>query len=275
MNNFKQEINEPHIITDEQISYFREKGFIKLKNILSKEALEYFGNIISKKVVELNKMHLPIKERTTYQKAFLQVFNLWKKDKVVNEFVRSKKLAKIAADLLQVNGVRLYHDQALYKEPGGGITPWHADQFYWPLDSDKTVTVWIPLQYTSLEMGPLAFSENSHNFTFGRDLEISDESEVKLKEALDKENFTHFMEPYEIGEVSYHYGWTFHHAGANNTDKVRRVMTIIYMDENIKLKKPINSYQQNDWEKWCKGAKIGEVIDTPDNSVLFKRDVQS
>ena len=205
----------------------------------------------------------------TYQKAFLQIFNLWRENEIVNEFVRSKRLAKIALDLLGTSGVRLYHDQALYKEPGGGITPWHADQFYWPLDSDKTVTVWMPLQRTPFEMGPLAFSVKSHNFSFGRDLEISDESEVALKEALEKENFDHFVEPFDIGEVSYHYGWTFHHAGANNSDKVRAVMTIIYMDENIRLKEPTNKYQNNDREKWCPGVKVGSIVDSSINPVLY------
>lgn len=42
--------------------------------------------------------------------------------------------------------MRLYHDQALNKEPGGGYTPWHCDQYYWPVQSDKIVTAWVPLQ---------------------------------------------------------------------------------------------------------------------------------
>lgn len=31
------------------------------------------------------------------------------------------------------------------------------------------------------------------------------------------------------GDVSFHSGWTFHQAGANNTDKPREVFTIIFM----------------------------------------------
>lgn len=50
---------------------------------------------------------------------------------------------------LQVKGVRVYHDQALNKEPHGGYTPWHCDGFYWPVQSDKIVTAWIPLQVGS------------------------------------------------------------------------------------------------------------------------------
>lgn len=270
MDNLKLHINEPYEITEEHIRFFRENGFIKLKNVLTEEAIEYYGKIISQKVVELNRMHLPMEERTTYQKAFLQIFNLWRENEIVNEFVRSKRLAKIASDLLETSGVRLYHDQALYKEPGGGITPWHADQFYWPLSSDKTVTVWIPLQKTPHEMGPLAFSVKSHNFSFGRNMEISDESEAALKAALEKENFNHFVEPFDIGEVTYHYGWTFHHAGANNSGKVRAAMTMIYMDENIRLTKPTNKYQQADWDTWCPGVKVGEVVASPLNPVLYR-----
>ncbi len=51
-----------------------------------------------------------------------------------------------ASHLMQVEGVRVYADQALYKEPHGGYTPWHCDAFYWPLASDKALTAWIPLQ---------------------------------------------------------------------------------------------------------------------------------
>ena len=63
--------------------------------------------------------------------------------------------------LLEVAGVRLYHDQALFKEAGGGHTPWHADQFYWPLATDRTVTAWVPLVDVPMEMGPLAFATGS------------------------------------------------------------------------------------------------------------------
>jgi len=269
LSDFKLQIDEPLELNDEQIHFFRENGFIKLKEVLSKETIEYYGNIISQKVVQFNRMNLPMDERTTYQKAFLQIFNLWRENEIVNEFVKSKRLAKIASDLLGTSGVRLYHDQALYKEPSGGITPWHADQFYWPLDSNKTVTIWIPLQNTPLNMGPLAFSAKSHNFSFGRDLEISDESEAALKKALTKEKFDQIVEPFDIGEVSFHYGWTFHHAGANNTEKVRAVMTIIYMDENIKLKEPTNKHQLADKEKWCPGVSSGNIIDSPINPVLY------
>ena len=55
------------------------------------------------------------------------------------------RFAEVAARLLGVEGVRLYHDQGLFKEPGGGPTPWHQDGYYWPLDTERTITLWMPL----------------------------------------------------------------------------------------------------------------------------------
>ena len=183
----------------------------------------------------------------------------------------SKRIAKIAADLMQTRGVRIYHDQALFKEGGGGITPWHADQYYWPLQTDKTITAWIPLQATPFEMGPLEFSAGSQQVVEGRDLEIGDESEVAMQQRLRVTDFKHVIEPFDAGEISFHSGWVFHRAGANTTNQMRKVMTIIYMDKDMLLKQPENKNQVNDWNTWCPGAAIGEIINTPLNPVVFSR----
>ncbi len=172
---------------------------------------------------------------------------------------------------MQVNGVRLYHDQALFKEAGGGITPWHADQHYWPLSSDKAVTAWIPLQRTPIEMGPLEFSAGSQNIVLGRELSISDESESVIRQNLKVNHFPHVIEPFDIGEVSFHSGWIFHRAGANTSNQIRKVMTIIYMDKNMILKEPDNTGQLNDWKTWCPNAQIGEIINTPLNPIVYTK----
>jgi ectoine hydroxylase-related dioxygenase (phytanoyl-CoA dioxygenase family) len=219
----------------------------------------------------MNKEDRALEERSTYGKAFLQLFNLWREHALVKELVFSKRIAQIASDLMEVNGVRLYHDQALFKEGGGGITPWHADQYYWPLATDKTVTAWIPLQATPLEMGPLEFSAGSHAIVEGRELEIGDESEALIQKKLRVTDFEHVIEPFDVGEISFHSGWIFHRAGANSTQDMRKVMTIIYMDKDMLLKAPENANQENDWHTWCPGATIGDVIDTPLNPVLYSK----
>jgi len=263
------DLDSPYALTGDQVRFYRENGFIKLKGVFTAEALARYGREITRKVHELNTLHLPMEQRTTYQKAFLQVMNLWRESEVVKEFVFGKRLARLAAELMGTTGVRLYHDQALYKEGKGGFTPWHADQYYWPLASTHSVTAWVPLQATPMEMGPVAFAPRSHTFDLGRDLEISDQSESVIEKKLMAASLGQAEEPFDLGEVSFHSGWTFHRAGRNLTARPREVMTVIYMDEEMRLAAPRNENQQADWDGWCPGAKIGELIRSPINPVLW------
>jgi hypothetical protein len=132
-NTLKSQLDEPYAIDDTAIEFYRRYGYIKLKQVLSPEVLTHYGEQITHMVKQLNTQSKPMEQRSTYERAFLQIMNIWTKDETVREFAFSKRLAGIAARLMGVDGVRMYHDQALYKEPSGGFTPWHADQFYWPL----------------------------------------------------------------------------------------------------------------------------------------------
>jgi ectoine hydroxylase-related dioxygenase (phytanoyl-CoA dioxygenase family) len=265
------ELDTAYELDPAAIERFDEQGFAKLPNVLGPDTIAAYEPEITSKVIELNTQHLPLDERDTYGKAFLQVVNLWRHSDVVREFVFARRLARIAAELLGVDGVRLYHDQALYKESGGGITPWHADQYYWPLATDRCVTVWVPLQATPDEMGPLSFAAGSHRFAYARDLEISDESEARISEVVTEQGFPTMSTPYDLGEVSYHLGWTFHRASPNQTSVPRRAMTIIYLDADITVAEPVNDSQRNDLATWMPGTAVGETPTSPLNPVLYRR----
>lgn len=274
MKNPDRIIEEPYQITQEHIDYYQKNGFIKLKQVLDQETLDYFNAEITKVVHEKNPLlKKPMEERTTFEKAFIQIGNLFKTNKTIKKLVLSKRLGKIAADLMKVDGVRLYHDQALYKEPSksGNITPWHADQFYWPLDTVNTTTAWIPLQKTTENMGPLAFSVGSQNYDFGRNLEISDESEVRIQKALADANLELVDSGFDAGEISFHGGWTFHRASANVSDEVRAVMTIIYMEDGIKVSEFRNEAHPKDRDAFLPDLEPGDIAQTELNPLIYKR----
>lgn len=264
-------LNTPHALPEATVAGFRERGYAKLSQVLPAAVIDEFGPEITRLTLALNTQNVPLEERSTYDRAFLQVMNLWQESESVRRFVFAERLARIAAELLEVDGVRLYHDQSLYKEPSGGITPAHADQYYWPLASDRTVTAWIPLQAVPAAMGPLAFFAGSHRTDFGRSLPISDESEAQITAAMEAQGFPLDDTPFELGDVSFHGGWTFHRAGANRSQHPRSVMTIIYMDAEMQLAEPQNHMQAADRDQWCPGAIVGDVIDTPLNPVLWRR----
>ncbi|MEM6757603.1 MAG: phytanoyl-CoA dioxygenase family protein [Planctomycetota bacterium] len=259
-----------YALNDAQIEQFRADGFIKLKNVLSPEEIDAFAPIIT----ELTFEHDPNKgialdDKSTYDRAFIQVSNMWEMDERARAFAFSERMARIATELLGVTGVRMWHDQALYKEPGGGFTPWHVDQYYWPMATMQSVTAWIPLQETPMDMGPLAFGKASHLLPAGREIAISDESEAKIAAHVEKHGVEHVYEPFDLGEVSFHYGFTLHRAGPNTTDSPRKVFTVIYMDEDQRLIAPRNANHQQDWDHWTPGSVPGEVMDSPKNPVLY------
>jgi ectoine hydroxylase-related dioxygenase (phytanoyl-CoA dioxygenase family) len=262
------DIDSPYPLSAAQAAYYAEKGYVKLKRVLEPRVIGKYREEITRKVDELSNERLPLEQRNTYGKAFLQIMNLWTQDAVIREFVFGKRLARMAADLMGCEGVRLYHDQALYKEPHGGLTPWHADQYYWPFATTRTVTAWIPLVPVPAEMGPLAFCPGSHRFDFGRDLEIGDDSEETLKEKLVR--FGCDEAPFELGDVSFHSGWTFHRAGPNQSGQMREVFTIIYIDRDTHLAAPRNKNQIDDWNAWCPGVKIGEIVNSRLNPVVYE-----
>ena len=239
-NAIREFLNSPYTLSADQIDFYQKNRFIKLKEVLNQESITFFNKVIADQVALMNQEQTALADRSTYGKAFLQLFNLWLENPLIKELVFSKRIAQIATALMETDGVRLYHDQALFKESGGGITPWHADQYYWPLETDKTITAWIPLQETPLPMGPLEFSAGSHVIVEGRELEIGDKSEELIDKKLRVTDFKHVVEAFDLGEISFHSGWVFHRAGANTTDEMRKVMTIIYMDKDMVLKNPKN-----------------------------------
>ena len=267
---FAAELDSPYPVSADAIAGFRRDGFVKLDRVLSPGLLAHFEKVVTGQVRALSKETRPLEARTTYGKAFLQVMNLWTHSDEVRRLVFSRRLARIAAELMGVGGVRIYHDQALYKEPGGGLTPMHVDQYYWPLSGDEICTAWIPLQETPMELGPLSFRAGSQRFRHGRDLPISDRSEADLQEAFKVSSHPLVDEPFALGEVSVHYGWTFHRAGPNRSDRPRAVMTAIYMDKDMRVAAPANKNQEVDLATWLPGLRPGDVAASPLNPVVYE-----
>lgn len=69
--------------------------------------------------------------------------------------------------------------------------------------------------------------------------------------------------------MSFHAGWTFHRAAANSTERPREVMTVIYMDENIRLSPAKNKNHLMDMDRWMPGLKAGDVLSSPLNPVVY------
>jgi len=108
------ELDAPYELTDADVRFYREYGYVKLRKVLAADVLGRYRDEISSKVLELTLNRLPLDQRSLYDRAFLQVTNLWTKSVLVEDFVIGKRVARIAAVLMGCLGVLRYHDQALY-----------------------------------------------------------------------------------------------------------------------------------------------------------------
>lgn len=265
-----KELDEKFHVASLDQEYFIQNGHVLLRNVMSGESAVTFRHILEHAVQRLNTENRALQDRDTYGKAFLQIMNIWRSDSEVAKFVLAKRFAHIAAQLLGVEQVRLYHDQALFKEPGGGPTPWHQDQYYWPIDSPKTVTMWMPLVEVTDGMGMLTFASQSHVNGRVFNTEISDESEHLYAQYVRENNYPISRPEYmEAGDATWHYGYTIHNAPGNESDRMRAVMTIIYMADGAKVIEPQNSSQMKDLKTWMPGMNPGDVIDSELNPILL------
>lgn len=263
------DLSSDYQISDSQIAEFRANGHVLLRGVCSPEEIAAYRPVITAAVDRFNQDHRPLEERDTYARAFLQIENIWARDEEVKRFSTARRFAKIAADLMGVDGVRLYHDQALYKEAHGGHTPWHQDQYYWPLNTSNTITMWMPMVDVPIEMGALTFASGSHKDGAQVAVKISDESEDYFSRLVREKGYPVAQEPLHVGDCTFHYGWTLHNAPGNNTDRCREVMTIIYFADGARAIQPDNPNRELDLAGWLPGVKPGELAVSKLNPLLY------
>src|SRR3712207_2109409 len=155
-------LDDAYTLTPQQIAYYRENGHVCLPAVCSSEEVAQFEPVITGASQRFSLEKRPLEERDTFGKAFTLVAGLWNRDEGVARYTLAKRFARIAAELMGVDSVRLYHDVSINKEAGGGYTPWHQDAYYWPMDTPHTITMWMPLVDITHDMGGLNFAGGSH-----------------------------------------------------------------------------------------------------------------
>ena len=259
-NRLLPSLDSPYPLADETIESYQKNGWTLVRGLASPEEVAAYREPITDLTNEHAKNYKPMGERDTYGKAFIQHMNLWLVDEDVRKFTLAKRFAGVAAKLMGVERVRVYHDQALYKEPQGGLTPWHQDQQYWPLDGVKCVTLWMPLVDATQEMGTLNFASGSQSLGYLGPLNISDDSDVELENRIKDGSFEVVSAgDMKAGDATFHNGWCIHGAPGNaSTTTTREVMTIIYFEDGAVISHPDSPQRENDLATWFPGLRPGD-----------------
>ncbi|HEY3237327.1 MAG TPA: phytanoyl-CoA dioxygenase family protein [Polyangiaceae bacterium] len=268
-----QSLDEPYALDPSSIAQYRRDGHVLLRGLASRSEAACYRPVIGEAVRRFNHEQRPLGERDTYGKAFLQTGNLWTRDAAVEKFVKSRRFAQVAAELMGVSGVRVYHDQALYKEAGGGFTPWHQDQYYWPFEGDGCITLWMPLIDLDAQTGIMQFATGSHRGGFAGHLPIGDHSEQTLAEHVENRGYPiGGAELMSAGDATFHSGWTLHRASPNLSSQMREVMTIIYFTDGMRASHPDNEARWSDLRACLPGVEPGELAVSPMNPLVYTRE---
>ena len=258
----RNQLGESYQLSVEQMQSFRHDGFIRLKNVLMPGALSL-----------LRTQMCDVFKQTGAQLGglFGSLEMMWETNQIIRNFVFSERLARLAAELLGVASVRLYHDNGLSKQPGCGRTPWHYDAHHFPIATEDVCTVWIPLQATPSSMGPLGFAKGIELVKLVQDIPFNkfDSSyDRQIIERFRDHNVQVYEAPFELGEISFHHNLNFHTAGPNRTTTPRMVLATTYFADGAKVIEAPHMVN-GDWRRFMPGIEPGEMIDTPVNPVLY------
>ena len=251
-------------IPNTKIDYYNENGFVKIENVVTPDFIPEIRKIIQSSVlVRKGKDERELKDKSQYEQSFLQCGFLCWDYPAVKEFVFAKRFAGIVKDLLKADHVRLWHDQALFKEPGGRITDAHQDCSYWPINEPHfTITMWLALVDVPVEKGCLYFYPHTNDPKLREYVDIfKNPHQPKSLKQSDK-----IFVPLKAGDATFHSGLTFHGACQNQTDQMREAMTIIYLKDGTTFDE---SDERNKTHTSCVGLANGEIINTKFTPVLI------
>ncbi|MCM3748706.1 phytanoyl-CoA dioxygenase family protein [Paenibacillus pasadenensis] len=225
-------------VTEEQINFYRENGFVKLENMLTGEELEQLREYLEEAMQEEGSRSVKTDQKDgTYYRVLNQKVNTWRDHGGMAKFSFHEKFAKAALELTGSNEIRFFHDHGLWKMPGDSKpTPWHQDTPYWPVNEPEKgmLSIWIALDDVDEKNGCMAFVPKSHRI--GKLNPIDLVNPQNIFDALEDgklEDSKPVIVPLKAGSCTFHNGLTFHYAHANSTDRPRRALAIIYMPDGI------------------------------------------
>ena len=249
------------------IEAFRRDGFVVVPDLLTGAELHELGLAVDDGVA-LRSRHdtRELADKSRYEQSFIQCQNLWEDCPGVRPLTFHPAVTSTAARLLGVDAIRLWHDQALYKEAGGRATDPHQDQPYWPIAESDTITAWIPLEGSTLENGAMGYLPGSHQLGIRQFVNIffGEPEDILASDAL-RETDPVFVEV-PAGSVAFHHGLTFHLARPNLTDRIRRVHTAIYFRDGC-----VRGSEFRHPAVDRGGIKVGEVIDSDVTPIAWPR----
>jgi hypothetical protein len=220
-------------VSDEQVEFFREQGYLVLERITTDEEIEYlrgvFEEIFSNCTGGLPGGYYDIASPSDSDDPCLPQSLFPEANRPeLGETIYVRNAQRVASRLLGVPEHELGHWGHMLSKPPGrdNLTPWHQDEAYWEPDRTyNAVGAWMPLDDADIDNGCLWFLPGSHKGEVRRHRHVNNDPDVNLLELAEGEvldTSTAVPIPLRAGGVSFHHPRMFHHARPNTTNRLRR-----------------------------------------------------
>ncbi len=256
-------------ITPDQIQQYRNQGYLLYPGLLDSEEMAKLKSAVLETVAQMGKkkaagLDWEAGDSSYYDKVFTQRLNLWKLNETVKSFMLSPKLGKLLCQLEGVEGFRVWHDQALIKEPFGNPTGWHLDNPYWSFHSRHSISIWIALEDATPFNGCMYFAPGSQKLANFDNISIGEDLGGLFKVYPKMGEIDTVPVPMKAGDCSFHNGLTAHGAGANMTRGRRVAMTSGYMPEGSTFNGTKNILP----EPYFSSLKVGDILENDDQNPI-------
>ncbi|MEM7131991.1 MAG: phytanoyl-CoA dioxygenase family protein [Chloroflexota bacterium] len=223
-------------ISESKLDFYHENGYVVIEGLLDEADLGLWREALhqaTEQHMALNAHHNQNRDGY-YKDVFIQCVNLWKTSEQIKQLIVAPRLGKLAAELAGVDGVRLYHDHALIKQPWANPTNWHIDNPMDPFYSRQSIMLWIALDDATLQNGCMYFLPGTHKSSHFEQFH-GNLGEAKIDSLLSAYPEWAHIDPIpaeaKAGAGVFINGMVAHAAGPNMTNHPRRAMAMLFMPE--------------------------------------------
>ena len=229
-------------LAPESIAAFARDGAVVLRGVLRPDEVRTLAQGIDHNLAHLSPL-AQVASNPDDPGRFVEDFCTWQSNPQYAQVMRESALPAVAAQLMQSDSVRIYHDHLLVKEPGTRqATPWHQDQPYYNVSGRQNVSFWIPVDPVSQE-STLRFVAGSHAGTWYmprtfRDNQAKWFPDGALAElpAIDAEpeRYRQLAWALEPGDAVAFHMLTLHASGGVGPAARRRVFSVRYLGDDAR-----------------------------------------
>jgi ectoine hydroxylase-related dioxygenase (phytanoyl-CoA dioxygenase family) len=227
---------EKYKLTDEQISFFHENGYLSGIKLLEEDQVELLNNELPV-VMDMNHPNHDLlyeshsNESEDPDRVIFHSLGHWRMTPGFHDVLWNPAFVMAACQLLGTKPVRFWHDQ-LFCKPAkhGGVVAWHQDYSYWTRTVPmQHLTAWVGLDDASQENGCLQYIPGSHRWGLLNKPSLTGAMEG-LKSFLNEEQAEMLKNPIPIemkkGFGSFHHPLLVHGSFENNSERPRRAFVL-------------------------------------------------